>query len=140
MSESDLSQLANDLRVACQIISRRVRFDGTSGIAPHQASVLGAVRDGAMTVGELAANERVSAPSMTRTVNCLVEQGLVVKVASSDDRRQILVQITETGLAALQRAVADRDGWMLSLLERLDPAKVAQLRELAPLLVEVARA
>ena len=43
---SELAELANDLRLACQLISRRVRFESTSDIPPHQISVLFAVRRG----------------------------------------------------------------------------------------------
>ena len=72
----ELSALANDVRMVCQQISRRVRFEGTPEVAPHQFSVLVKLRHRAWTPGELAEVERVSPPSMTRTVNCLVADGL----------------------------------------------------------------
>lgn len=137
-SDPDLLKLANDLRVACQIISRRVRFEGTQSLAPHHASVLGRVFAGPVPVGELAATERVSAPSMTRTINCLVEHGLVSKQPHPSDGRQVLVEITDAGRDAMARAVSDRDCWMVQRLTRLDAAKIAALRDLAPLLAEVA--
>ncbi|MDO4785163.1 MAG: MarR family transcriptional regulator [Propionibacteriaceae bacterium] len=139
MSDAELLQLANDLRVACQIISRRVRFEGTREIAPHQASVLSRLRAAPCTVGELASADRVSAPSMTRTVNCLVERGLVTKQASPADGRQVLVALTAAGHETIRRAIADRDCWMVGLLEGLDAEALARLRDLAPLLMEVAR-
>ena len=43
----DLPTLANDLRLACQRIARRVRFEGTADVAPHQFSVLVRVSKGA---------------------------------------------------------------------------------------------
>ena len=69
----DLPTLANDLRLACQRIARRVRFEGTADVAPHQFSVLVRVSKGAQTPTELAAVERVTTPSMNRTINGLVE-------------------------------------------------------------------
>lgn len=140
MTDQELHKLANDLRVACQIISRRVRFEGTNAVAPHQASVLGKVLRGPLGVGELASSERVSAPSMTRTVNCLAEQGLIEKVPHATDGRQVLVQITDAGRAAMQQAVADRDCWMSQRLAELGPDKLERLRELVPLLSDVAQA
>ena len=72
-----LLSLASDVRIACQHVSRRVRFDNCHEIPPHHFSVLAKLAMGvANTAGELARIEEVSAPSMTRTVNSLVEAGL----------------------------------------------------------------
>ena len=73
-----LPGLANDLRIACQRVSRRVRFESTDELAPHLVSALSHLRKGARTPGELAELERVAPPSMTRTVNCLIEKRLVL--------------------------------------------------------------
>ena len=40
MDDDMTAELANDLRLACQRIARRVRFEGTQAVAPHQFSVL----------------------------------------------------------------------------------------------------
>ena len=59
--DTDLLTLANDLRVACQRVARRVRFESSSDVAPHQFSVLVALRnDGALTLTQLAARDAVS--------------------------------------------------------------------------------
>lgn len=132
----DLAPLANDLRLACQRISRRVRFEGTHDIAPHQASVLFRLEQ-PRTPGELAEIERVSAPSMTRTVGCLVDAGLVERTPHPTDGRQVLVSRTEAGerLAATTRQ--HRDTWMLGRLEGLPPEDLAVLRRAAAVLLEV---
>ena len=39
-SPTGLAHLANDLRLACMRISRRVRFESTDTVAPHQFSVM----------------------------------------------------------------------------------------------------
>ena len=62
-----LAHLANDLRLACMRISRRVRFESTDAVAPHQFSVLSRLAEEPRTPRELAGIEKVSAPSMTRT-------------------------------------------------------------------------
>src|SRR5664280_943684 len=70
--QPSLACLANDLRLACMRISRRVRFESTQLVAPHQLSVMARLEDHALTPRELAAIECVSPPSMTRTVGCLL--------------------------------------------------------------------
>ena len=84
------TSLANDLRITVQRLARRVRFEGTPEVAPHLFSVLVKLRQRPHTPGELAQYERVSAPSMTRTVNCLVDAGYVDRIPDPDDGRQRL--------------------------------------------------
>ena len=48
---------------------------------------------------ELARAERVQPPSMTRTVNCLQEDGYVERRPHETDGRQVVVSITESGRA-----------------------------------------
>lgn len=112
-------RLANELRVTAQTLSRRVRFEGTRLVAPHQFSVLVKLWKTPRTPGELADLERVSAPSMTRTVNCLVSEGYVTKVASTTDGRQRVLTLTDTGRELVERTIHDRDDWMLRRLETL---------------------
>src|SRR5699024_8264817 len=71
-----VSVLSEDLRLACMRISRRIRFESTDeDLAPHHFSVLARLEDGARTPRRLADIEKVSAPSMTRTVGSLVDAG-----------------------------------------------------------------
>lgn len=139
--ESEMFSLANDLRLACQRIARRVRFESTSAVAPHQFSVLVYLhRVGAQTPTQLAAHDRVSAPSMTRTINCLVDDGLVERFPHPDDRRQVLVRATEAGESVVRETIAERDTWMLKHLEDKTPEQLALLRQAADLLLEVSDA
>lgn len=134
----DRATLANDLRIACGRISRRVRFESKSTVAPHQFSVLvGVYNNGPQTPTQLAAHDRVSTPSMTRTVNCLVDDGLVERVAHPDDGRQVLVQLTDAGRRVVDETRASRDTWMLEHIESLEPEQLALLRQAADLLLEV---
>ena len=63
-------------------------------------AVLGCLyRNGELTVGELATHERVQPPSMTRTVNCLEEDGYVTRRPHDTDGRQVVVVLSERGHA-----------------------------------------
>lgn len=139
--DADLLILANDLRVACQRISRRVRFESTSDVAPHQFSVLVALHHaGPQTPTQLAARDAVSTPSMTRTVNCLAGKGLVERAPHPDDGRQILVSITAMGGRVVEETIASRDTWMLTHIASLDAEQLDLLRRAAGLLMEVSHA
>lgn len=116
-TSAEIARLAHDLRIACMRVSRRVRFETTSTIAPHQLSVIVRLAESSYSSGELASIERVSAPSMSRTVTALVELGLVERATDSDDGRVVRLSITPAGRRELDVHRARRDAWMT---ERLD--------------------
>jgi DNA-binding MarR family transcriptional regulator len=124
----ELDHLANAVRTTCQQVSRRVRFEANPELAPHHASVLFKLLDGARTPSELAELERVAAPSMTRTVNCLVERELVTLAGNPNDGRSKLVSLTEAGRGALEQTVRARDDWMVQRLAGLSASDQEILR------------
>lgn len=137
MTSDALLSLASELRIACQRVSRRVRFESSSELAPHLVSALANIRKGPVTPGDLAEIERVSAPSMTRTINCLVERGLVVREVHPSDGRSRVVTLTDQGAAVLDRTARARDDWMVHQLEGLTDAERALLREATDVLNRV---
>lgn len=131
-------RLSEDLRLACMRVSRRVRFESDHEVAPHQFSVLSRIEDGPLTPRALADIEKVSAPSMTRTVGCLVEDGLAERAAHPDDGRQVLVTITTQGRDVLRATRARRDAWMVARVSELTPQERATLADAAKILAEIA--
>jgi DNA-binding MarR family transcriptional regulator len=104
-----------------------------------QMTVLGSLyRRGELTVGELAAAERVQPPSMTRTINCLLEGGYVVRRPHETDGRLVLVSLSELGQQTLKADRARRDAWLAQRLTELTPAERATLRAAAPILQRLA--
>ena len=104
-------------------------------------SVLGALyRNGACSIGELAAHERVQPPSMTRTVNCLEEAGYVVRRPHETDGRQVVIELAEKGTATLEADRRRRDAWLAQRLRELSPEERSVLRQAAPILERLAHA
>ena len=89
---------------------------------------------GRVTVGALAAHERVQPPSMTRTVNCLDEGG-TPHAPARDRRPRVLVDLTEKGRESARSptGVAATPGSRQRLRD-LTPDERALLREAAPIL------
>ena len=106
--------LAIDLRTAVMRTSRRLRVEATGDvITPGQYTVLAQLNDlGPRTLRELAEREHVQAPSMTRIVNALTDQGFVSRTAHPDDGRQVRIEITEAGRAVLEEARNQRTAWL----------------------------
>ena len=137
--KDDRLTLASDLRLACQQVSRRVRFEGSHEVPPHWFSVLVKLLDGPRGPADLAAQELVSKPSMTRTVGCLAEAGLVVLEDHPTDGRRQLVSLTAAGEAVIERTRRDRDNFMVHAIDGLDAEQRALLRRAADLLAELMR-
>lgn len=135
-----LLALANDLRMACQRVSRRVRFDNADELAPHKFGVLAKLNKAPRTASELAALEQVSAPSMTRTLNGLCDAGLAERTVDPDDRRRQTVSITPDGRAVVARTIASRDDWMVRRLRGFTTDELTLLAGATDLLERVIEA
>jgi DNA-binding MarR family transcriptional regulator len=133
-----LAHLASDLRLACMRISRRVRFESTQAVAPHQFSVLARLEKNALTPRELAGIERVSPPSMTRTVAALVERGLVARQDDPLDGRQVFLSLTAQGLSTLRETRRKRDAWMATRLQGISPDEREVLMKATVILTRLA--
>lgn len=138
LTPAELARLASDLRLACMRISRRVRYESDLLLPPHQFSVLSRLEAAPRTNSELAEIERVSAPSMKRTTNCLVEAGYVARAADPADGRQVILSLTPQGRAALSRVRRHRDEWMLQRFEGLTEQEQALLASVRDVLLKVA--
>jgi DNA-binding MarR family transcriptional regulator len=131
------ASLAADLRVALMRAVRRIRAERSSeAITDGQYAVLAVLDcDGPQTPRVLADHEHVQPPSMTRTVNHLVEAGLVTRTDHPDDGRQVLVAITEAGRAEVKETRRRRTAWLAGRLSELTP----QEREVLAQATEILR-
>lgn len=134
--------LASALRMSVMRLRRRLasEVDPANELSMNAMAVLGALfRYGDLSVGQLAARERVKAPSMTRTVNCLEEGGHVSRRPHETDGRQVVVSISERGRATLLADRRRRDEWLARRLRDLTPAEREVLRSAAPILERLAQ-
>ena len=130
--------LAAELRVAVMKTSRRLRLEaGSDTLSAARYSVLAGLREEQRTIGELAAREQISAPSMTRIVKSLLESGLVTRTVSETDARQALIALTDQGRKAYQAVRSQRTAWLALRLDTLDSTDRATLARAAALLQEM---
>ncbi|MGH8966573.1 MAG: MarR family winged helix-turn-helix transcriptional regulator [Actinomycetes bacterium] len=135
--------LAAALRVSVARLTRRLRSerDPDIEVSVGQLSVLGALfRNGDSTIGELATHERVQPPSMTRTVNCLVEGGYVVRRPHETDGRQVVIALADKGAETLAAERKRREAWLARRLRELTPEERSVLRQAAPIIEKLAHA
>lgn len=135
--------LSSALRVSVMRLSRRLRNerDASDDMSSNQIAVLFTLtRCGAMTIGDLAAEEKVQPPSMTRTVTTLVAKGLVQRDTHTTDRRAVVISLTDAGRTVIDETRQRRDAWLHRQLCQLTPAQRQILREAAPVLEMLSRA
>lgn len=136
----DLSAAASDVRMATFRLARRLRAErAVDSMSDGQFAVLAALKvHGPHTLSELAERERVTAPSMNRTVNCLQDSGYVTRAPVDDDRRKVLVELTESGRTVVEETVRRRDAWLESALGELTDAERASLADAAEIMRKLA--
>ncbi|MEO7751884.1 MAG: MarR family transcriptional regulator [Terracoccus sp.] len=138
LTRGELVALSSDIRLACMRISRRVRFESDRDLPPHHFSVLARLEHTPRTNSELAEIERVSAPSMKRSTNCLVDLGYVARADDPTDGRQVILSLTTEGRVALEGSRRQRDEWMLARFELLTEQERELLQRAAAVLDKVA--
>lgn len=134
--------LAAELRVSVMRLRRRLANERhpDNELSIGAMAVLGCLyrNSGELSIGELAQQERIQPPSMTRTVNCLETDGYVVRRPHETDGRQVLVVLSERGRSTLLADRARRDAWLAKRLTELTPDERTALRTVAPILEKLA--
>ena len=135
------SGLASQLRISLVRLARRLRSERepTNELSVGAISVLGVlIREGDLTIGQLAAHERVQPPSMTRTVTALAEAGYVERRASAEDGRSVIIALSEKGRETLLADRRRREAWLAQQLRTLTAEERDVLRKAAPILDRLA--
>jgi DNA-binding MarR family transcriptional regulator len=138
--EADSARVASELRLVLGQLVRRLRAEHRFPIT--QGTVLGRLdREGAQSVSDLAAKERVRHQSMTQTVTDLEADGFVERRPDPGDRRRVLVSLTKPGRRALEEDRRQRVGWLAGAMdERLSARELRVVNEAVELLRRLADA
>ena len=105
-AETNRAEIANRLHsAAIHLLRSAAKPDVLSGQGPARLSALSVlVFAGPRTLGELAADERVKPPTMSRIVAGLKRSGLAQIQPDGKDARRIRISATEKGQRVLQEA------------------------------------
>jgi DNA-binding MarR family transcriptional regulator len=122
------AQLPEQIYLFVQHLSRRLRdIDLQSGLSPARFSALASLAfHGPTNVGELAADERVSRPAMTRLARDMERAGLIERRPDPADGRGVRIVPTPRGLALVEQVRSAKIALVADHLDRMDPAFRAQ--------------
>ncbi|MFL5830909.1 MAG: MarR family winged helix-turn-helix transcriptional regulator [Solirubrobacteraceae bacterium] len=137
-TKTDPALMASELRAVLGQLVRRLRQE--HGFPLSHGAVLGRLdREGAQSVSDLAAAERVRPQSMAQTVGDLEGEGLVERRPDPDDRRRALVELTAHGREVLAQDRRQRVGWLAgAIADDFTPREQEQLRGAIELLRRLA--
>lgn len=128
-------EVAARLRLAIGRIGRRMRSHSGVGPTPSQVSALATVgKCGPLRIGDLAVREGVTAPTMTRVVAALEQQGHFERSADPDDGRSSLIGLTASGQELLDRLTEDRTAYLAHQLAALTEEERVTLEAALPVL------
>ena len=130
----------DDLRFAIQQLARRIRHNRSDDdMSDTQLSVLFHLDvRGPLGPSELAALERVTPPSMNRTLNGLERDGFITRAKSMDDARKVIVDVTPAATALLAETRRLRNAWFSRHLAGLEPGERDELLRVLPILRKLA--
>jgi DNA-binding MarR family transcriptional regulator len=135
VTASIIAQFRSALRELKCMGGDRMRRTGLSFANSHIIGMLD--RHGDMPMSRLAELLDVSLSNASGIVDRLEERGLVERVRVPDDRRLVLVRLTDGGRAALAQADVLHDELLQAILGRLDDRR---LRRVAAALDDVRQA
>jgi DNA-binding MarR family transcriptional regulator len=139
-ADYEITELAGRLRLASARLHRRLRQEADTGLSPSQQSALGTIDlQGPITLGDLAAAEQVTPPTITKVVTRLEEEGLIDRSVDASDRRIIRVSTTREGRRRLEHSRARRNAFLAARLEELGPDAMRRLHDAIDALEELAR-
>ena len=118
--------------------SDRMRRGGVSSAHFHLLSML--ERHGEMAMSKVADVLDVSLSNASGLIDRLEERGLVERIRVPDDRRIVLVRLTETGRKTLGEIEVLKEELVRRVIVRLSPRQLDQLNSTLTDLKEAARA
>lgn len=129
-----------EMRLLIQKVARRIRGNRSSSLSDSQLAVLFQLESiGDRSPGELAEHERVTPPSMNRTLNGLEAAGLVTRHPAHDDARRVRVTLTAAGLKLIAETRALRSAWFAEQLAALGAEDRRALESAIPALRRLAQ-
>jgi DNA-binding MarR family transcriptional regulator len=121
--------LAERLHSTAIRLLRLVRVQDTAtGIAPARLSALSViVFGGPVSLRDLARAEQVRPPTMSRIVSALEAEGLARRRVNQQDRRAVLIETTEKGVAMLKQGRKRRVKFLASYLSQLANSELSDI-------------
>lgn len=140
-SDVQTAEVASRIRLIVGRLGRQLRLHpaGDRFTSTQLATLATIERRAPLRIGDLAAAEGISAATMTRVVAALEEHGLVERRADPDDGRACQVQLSDHGIAEMDRLRTQRTGYIATRLAACTPEQRAAVIAALPVLELIAQ-
>ncbi|MEZ5212154.1 MarR family winged helix-turn-helix transcriptional regulator [Gordonia sp. (in: high G+C Gram-positive bacteria)] len=135
MTEADPAAIGR-LRAAVTrlYLSLRRNSPSTELTAAHASAIATLTDHGPMRMGDFAQRESIRMPSATTLIDTLARKEMVQRRPDPDDRRAVLVELTDHGREAVAELRTHRDEVLAAAVESLPPEHRAALIDALPAL------
>lgn len=123
--------VAGTLLARANRLTRLLMRSGAHELSRTEAGVLSTLVDGPRRITELAATETLAQPTVTQLVDKLEGRGLVTRGSAADDRRVVMVAISDLGRERLEELRAVIRASMREALVDLPDAELTELAHAA---------
>ncbi len=123
MTRDQARDAARDILQIIPLVMRAVAAELRAGgelPAPAHFGLLSILSQRPRSLTELATLQGVSLPTMSSSISAMVERGWVRRAAPDADKRVVMVDVTPTGKAALERVARAAEGHLAEVLAPLD--------------------
>jgi len=130
MTREQARESARDILQIIPLVMRTVAAQLRSAgelPAPAHFGLLSILCERPRMLTEIASLQGVSLPTMSNSISAMVERGWVRRAAPEADRRVVMIEVTTTGRAALDRVARSAE---THLAEMLAPVDVTSRRRL----------
>ncbi|OIH99858.1 MULTISPECIES: MarR family winged helix-turn-helix transcriptional regulator [unclassified Curtobacterium] len=135
-----IDELAAELRQSVGRLVRAARREADALPAAHTATLGLLLREGPLTIAELARLRGVKHQGQSRTVGELAARGHVERAVSDADRRVSVIRLSDAGRAVLQQEMDARADWLAGAIRaETDDEERALLARLPELFERLAR-
>src|SRR5262245_52683026 len=138
---ADLQVTARLSRIGPLLARRQENAFSRFGLNRGEVGMLSALRvagpPNVVSPTRLARGLMLSSAGVTSRIDRLERRGFVRRLPDPNDRRGVLIELTDDGLAAVDAAVAANSASDRQLLERLDPEEIEQLESILRKLLAV---
>ena len=127
MTRDQARESARDILETIPLVMRTVAAELRSAgemPAPAHFGLLSILSIRPRMLTDLASMQGVSLPTMSSSISAMVERGWVRRTAPEQDRRVVMIEVTATGRAALERVSRAAEAHLAEVLAPLDvPAR-----------------
>jgi DNA-binding MarR family transcriptional regulator len=140
LSDVDLAAgLRTQVSRLVKLLRRETRNDDLLSLT--ERATLSRIHEyGEILPGELAALEKVSTQAISQVLNRLIDLGLIRRTPSEEDRRKVIITLTESGKRGVRQRLQEKQEWLArSITDKLSAREKQVLSEAIDILDKLIR-